>query len=288
MPDAARVGDKHTCTNPNPAAHVGGPVAAPCSPNVETNSLAQGRATDLLDCTPVNLKNFIVTGSSTVEINGKLAARKTDKTMHPPPGEIVEGSPNVEIGGGAAGVTLGNPDAGRIACQNAAAGRTSGATQQSYQNCGIESSRQIINQATGGNMTEDALLDDAMNNGDAANERNRADSGGSSPDGRERVLDRNGVPSSRQTGSMDNIMQAVAEGRGVITSHDVSVLWGPGNAGGHAVMVTGVEYDASGNPTRVIYNDTGTGQCATSVPAAQFQSSLRPGRDINVTDNPIF
>src|SRR5688572_9559313 len=110
MPDTARVADKHACPCPTPQAHVGGPIDSPASTNVETNTKGAARATDLLTCEPVKIKNFIVTGSPTVEINGKMAARKTDKTMHPGPGEITEGSPNVEIGGGVAGATLGDPN----------------------------------------------------------------------------------------------------------------------------------------------------------------------------------
>jgi hypothetical protein len=87
---------------------------------------------------------------------------------------------------------------------------------------------------------------------------------------------------------MRNIIQAVSEGRGVITSHDVSVLWGPGNSGGHAILVTGIEYDANGQPVAVIANDTGTGQCGVRYPINTFQNSLRPGRNINVTNNPIW
>jgi phosphoribosyl-AMP cyclohydrolase len=87
---------------------------------------------------------------------------------------------------------------------------------------------------------------------------------------------------------MQNIAQAVAERRGVITSHDVAVLWGGAQSGGHAVAVTGAKYDADGNLAQVIINDTGQGQGGRSVPAAQFESSLRPGRDANVTDSPVW
>ena len=87
---------------------------------------------------------------------------------------------------------------------------------------------------------------------------------------------------------MANIERAVAQGRGVITSHNAGQLWGTAQTGGHAVVVTGIEYDSDGNPTRVFINDTGNGQCMNPVPAERFQNSLRPGRDINVTDNPIW
>ena len=87
MPDAARRDDNHACPNPTPRPHVGGPITV-TSNNVDTNSKGQARATDRMRCTGVPTVNFIVTGSKTVEINGLMAARKTDKTMHPGPGSI--------------------------------------------------------------------------------------------------------------------------------------------------------------------------------------------------------
>ncbi len=69
MPLAARVGDLHVCNMvdpPVPTPHVGGPIKPPCSPTVQTNSVAQGRATDQLQCVASPAPDFIVTGSTTV------------------------------------------------------------------------------------------------------------------------------------------------------------------------------------------------------------------------------
>lgn len=282
MPDAARQGDHHACDNQEPKAHTGGPIQPDCSPDVDTNQLPQARATDRLECSGVPVVNFIVTGSATVEINGKLAARKTDKTMHPQ-GEIDAGSPNVEIGGPAAGATLGHPDEGQAACQAAAAGRASGRTQQSYTNCGVESSRQIINQVTGAGVDEDTLLNNAIANGDAGDDKDPRKRGlarptqlqdilarGSSVDGAEGT----GVATHLADNSVAAISQAVAEGKGVISFHDVAELWGPGNEGLHFVLVTGLEYDANGNLVNVVINDTGTGECGKRVPVDQYERSL--------------
>jgi len=295
MPDAARVGDNQQCTMPTPRPHVGGPITTG-SENVDTNSIRQVRATDRAVCTGVPIVNFVVTGSTTVEINGKLAARKTDKMMHAPPGAITQGSANVEIGGATGGATLGNPDAAAARCRAAAAGRTSGTIQQSYQNCGVESTRQLINQQ-GNNISEDGLLNQALRTGDAETAKtgpwywrsvDRANSGGTGPAGRNAILNRNGVPSSLQPQGIDNIQQAVALDRGVITSHDAGLLWGQAAGGGHAIVTTGAEYDANGNLKNVIVNDTGDGTCRKVISARQYNSSLRPGRDINVTNTPIW
>ncbi|OQW91961.1 MAG: hypothetical protein BWK78_03100 [Thiotrichaceae bacterium IS1] len=302
---AARVSDIHECSTPTPSPHVGGPINPPCSPTVLTNNLAQARATDQLTCTgsPAT-PNFIVTGSSTVLINGKMAARETDKTMHPPPGKIITGSSNVLIGGPTAGATLGNTKDGEKACQDAAPGRKSSPkrdpkrppTGQSYNNCGIESARQIINQANRNqknwtSVDEYGLFNFAISKGYATKDPNNhpRKSGGTNPADRNSILNNYGVPSTLQSNSMENIMQSVAEGKGVITSHDAVVLWGPkAPPGGHAITVIGVEYDANGNPINVIVNDTGTGECGKKYPIATFQNSLRSGRDINVTTNPIW
>lgn len=299
MPEpAARVGDNHNCPCPTPQAHVGGPVDPPASANVDTNSKGAARATDKLTCTGVAVKNFIVTGSLTVEINSKMAARKADKTMHPGPGEITVGSDNVLIGGGTGGATLGNPTQGEQMCQNARAGRHNpGSIQQGYQNCGIESTRQIINQATGGNVTEDQLFQQALQNGDAVTAQTgkwpfRQDdipnSGGTYDWSWPNIAGHHGVAMHNEAQNMGNLAQSVAEGKGVVTAHDVAVLWGPGNNGGHAITVTGIEYDANGNPQTVIYNDTGWGACSARLDAATFQSSFLGGFQMGVTDNPIF
>jgi len=289
MPKAARVRDLHICPAFTPLPHIGGPIKPPASTNVETNSQGAARTSDELHCIVPNIPNFIVTGSATVEINGKLASRQWDKTMHPGPGTILTGSGNVEIGGARAGATIGEVDNATAQCQAAANGRTSGSTSQTNNNCGVESARQLINR-NGNPISEDTLLDEALASGDASTEATRYASGGTGPGGRENILDAHGVPSHQVSQGMGNITQAVAEGRGVITSHDAGILWNDAqyNGGGHAIVPTGMQYDANGKLQNVIVNDTGQGQCGQSIPADQFKDSLRPGRNVNVTDNPIW
>jgi uncharacterized Zn-binding protein involved in type VI secretion len=296
MPDAARVDDKHTCPDPTPAAHVGGPIVAPCSPNVETNSKPQARATDKLDCVPVGLKNFIVTGSASVEINGKLAARKTDFTMHPPPGVIVEGSPTVEIGGPTAGATLGNSAAGTAACVAAAAGRASGSTQQSFGNCSLEAPRQLINTANHSSLTEQQMISWAQGPNSGMVDKTAV---AAFPSEQATMLTNQGIPASQQAGTTDNLTQAVANDQGVTASLDAAPLWGGNTPAGawHTVLVTGVQYDANGNPSNVIVNDTGrlpgTGNCGVVYSMANFRTALNAapagwGPSLVVTKNPVW
>ena len=74
--------------------HVGGPVALG-SPNVITGGMPQSRVTDICVC--VGPPDMIVTGSSTVFVNGIMAARMGDMTAHG--GTIIMGFPTVLIGG---------------------------------------------------------------------------------------------------------------------------------------------------------------------------------------------
>jgi uncharacterized Zn-binding protein involved in type VI secretion len=284
---------------PVPTPHVGGPIKPPCSTTVQTNGLGQARATDQLQCTGSPAPDFIVTGSTTVMIDNLMAARQTDKTMHAPPGMIMIGSPNVEIGGPTGGATLGNPTAGTAACNLAAAGRVGGSTQQSGQNCSMESPRQIINQVTpppAGNpgLTEQQLLNWAASPGSGIS----APVTSAYPAEQVAVLANYGVAAHQETSTSANLMQAVAERRGVTASLDAAPIWGGATPVGtmHTVLVTGVQFDQNGNLTNVIVNDTGvspaSGNCGVVYPAANFQNAMNganyPGGNLVVTNNRTF
>jgi uncharacterized Zn-binding protein involved in type VI secretion len=286
VPFSARLTDMHTCPMWDfLKPHVGGPIIPPCSTTVHTNMLPQARATDRAQC--ASAPDFIVTGSSTVMVNNLMAARITDFTMH---GGLIGpvGSLNVIIGGPTAGATLGFPATMSNVFSAVAADRPGGSLTQTEQNCGVESSRQVL-WAAGRRMTEQVLLNIAVLQGLAANDTRPNQRGGTSPADRQAILNQFGVPNHQESQTRDNITQAVAEGRGVITSHDAGQLWGqPGfNGSGHAITVTGLQYDSKGQLTNVLTNDSGLGQANRPVPAATYFSSLRSGRNANVTDAPI-
>ena len=96
MPPAARITDPHICpmAEPGPVPHVGGPIVKG-SPTVFTGSLPQARVGDMATC--VGPPDTIAIGSATVQVNGMMAARMLDTTMHG--GKIVMGLPTVMIGG---------------------------------------------------------------------------------------------------------------------------------------------------------------------------------------------
>jgi hypothetical protein len=119
-------------------------------------------------------------------------------------------------------------------------------------------------------------------------EANPAEWGGTGPDERQAVLSHFGVASHEEAATPENIAKAVADGKGVITSHDAGKLWlNQPDGSGHAITVTGTESDADGNITTVITNDTGLGEGERPVPAQQFFDSLRPGRPANISDGPL-
>jgi uncharacterized Zn-binding protein involved in type VI secretion len=97
MPNAARVGDLHTCPmTTGMVPHVGGPVMPPGQPNVLICGMPAARISDMVTC--AGPPDLIVMGSPTVLIGGKPASRMGDSTAHG--GVITVGAPTVVIEGG--------------------------------------------------------------------------------------------------------------------------------------------------------------------------------------------
>lgn len=297
---AARLGDTIVCSVPQatPAAlpHApppGLPIVAVGAPLVLIGGKPAARVSDFSLCvSPIPLPNPIMKGAFPVPIMNMPAARVTDSGTHPGSVVMAPGCPTVLIG--LSGVA-GNVMVGTAMCQAAATGRASNTTSQSYNNCGVESSRQIINQSAGVNLTENALLQSAINSGNAAGTPGGAltfANGGTGAAGRRAILTSNRVASTVTTTSAQNIGLAMSRGQGVIVNLDAAVLWGaptpPGSL--HAVTITGVEYDDAGNRTAVIINDTGTGNCGQRIAPATFDSATaaHPNSQLNVTTNPMW
>ncbi len=312
---AARVGDKITCPVPQatPAAlpHApppGLPIIPPGCPSVHIGGSPAARVGDKSLCvSPAPAPNPIMRGAFPVMIGGMPAARVTDQGTHPGSAVFLPCCLTVKIG--LAGTT-GNPQAGLEDCQAAAAGRNpppgtvdpsgnpvpANTTQQSYNNCGVETSRLIANRSTGGNLGQEGLLNWAMQNGHATQvPGNLFASGGTNPQGRMNILAQNRVPAHLEPRSMANLELSVAQGRGNIVTVDSSTLWSNGatapSTGDHVVNVTGIEYDDDGNITAVIITDTGTGNCQQRVPANVWNQATDPvigSWQTVTTDNPIW
>jgi uncharacterized Zn-binding protein involved in type VI secretion len=315
---AARVGDAILCLLPQalpvipPLPHTpppGLPIMAPGGATVLIGGKPAARISDFSVClAPLPIPNPIIRGAFPVPIMNMPAARVTDSGTHPFSVIMPPGCPTVWIG---LSGTTGNPRLGNQACQSMAAGRNppAGSTDpsgnqlasntagQSYSNCGIESSRQLVQQALGTNPGQEAMLSTAITNGNAiqpavgspgtggpVTAQNQAwHSGGANSLQIADILTNNGVPSTPMAPAsgglqLSQLETALSQGRGVIVGGDVSGLpgWG-GQTGDHGVTVTGYEYDDAGNITHVIYNDTGIGVCNQRATAVQFQNFLTIG-----------
>lgn len=282
-------------------SHVAGVIARPVG-NVTANSRSIARLQGTLDCG--GAKDRVITGAATVRVNGQCVARMGDGTVHG--GFVSLGSPNVVVGGPTVGGATGAPGSGDSICKQLAAGRASGTTRQSFGNCGLESARLLIahRSAKEGRPvpSELEMFMDAHHRGDvpwgvdldewyADDEKNDFDGwarnqGGSLPEERQKVLAHYGIESDVEEASLDRIAQRVSEGRGVITGHDAGLLYGREPGGGHVVNVIGIEYGEDGKPETVIVSDTGTGNCASRIPADRFVRSLRP--EMNTTKEAVW
>lgn len=287
MPKAARADDTHECHQVDGNhPHRGGPIEWSLRATVITGHRPQARVGDRCRCD--GPPDLIVTGSSSVYVDGKLAARQGDRTAHPPAGAVTTGLDSVRIGGRREGAMLGGGVPSRRTCEKAASTRTSGRTKQSYGNCGVESVRQILNLRRPEPLSEDALLADVIAHGEAQSSTDPRHRGGATSDENRRTLERYGIPAREEEMSFDQIRLAVADGRGVITTHSTAILWGPGEVGRHAVLVTGFEYDDEGRLVSVVINDTGAGACVQHLDPTQFERSLVPGEAVVVTERPIW
>jgi hypothetical protein len=160
--------------------------------------------------------------------------------------------------------------------------------QQQYGTCTLMSCAQVAEQASrasGGPVVR--LGEDAMRDiGERVGAYDRAIDGTYGdriPD----VLKELGVPSSVQEPTLANVDRALAEGRGVVTSHDAEVFYGPGSGqdGVHTVMPVATMRDASGKITSIRLSDTGTGSVNVGMRPSKFEESLR---GVVVTDQPIW
>src|ERR1017187_4994833 len=207
----------------SPAA-VAAPPSAPQTADTALHIASAAAGSDMHICLtpwpiPSHAIGVDIEGSPTVLVNGFRQARQGDKLLEAigGTGSITGGGPTVLVG--AAGI-VGNVPAGQAACVAARAGRNPppGAVDpngnqlqpntagQSYSNCGCETSRQLINQATPLNISQDTLLNQAMAGGQATQvPGNLYQSGNTGPQARQQILQNNGVPSDLEDRTMGNL-----------------------------------------------------------------------------------
>lgn len=316
---AARIGDMLACTTPQatpaaaPHAPSGSALTATGAPTVQIGGKPAARMGDFSLCpSPVPVPNPIMRGAFPVPIHSMPAARMTDQGTAPHLGMILPPCcPTVLIG--LAGTT-GNATKSLAECKNMSGGRSpaAGSTDglgnpispntagQSYNNCGVESARQIISQGTGVTPSQEGLLSQSITSGLASQPalgtmqtlpngtsvpvtaQNQAYfSGGTNTLTIASIMTNNGVPATTTATTatvgpaLGDIETALSQGKGVVAPVNVKGLPGWGSqTGGHAVTVTGFEYDDNGKITSVIYNDTGIGACQQRATPTQFQNAM--------------
>ena len=276
---AARVGDNHICPMfEGPKPHVGGPIIPPGTVTV----LIGGQPAAVLGshCLCVSpVPDSIMMGSPTVFIGGVPAARLFDPTLHG--GSIVFGAATVLIGEFAAvGAVTVFPG------------------QQHFGNCGVQSSQQLIHQATGQNPDENAILGVAISGGYAQNSAKDSERGGTSASARQQLLQEYGVSSSvLENPTKEDLAVALKENKGLIASVEAGTLWGYGRpVGGHAVLISEGDFDEHGELTHVYINDTGTGQQGRRMTTAEIMQAMEDRKDpkrginsaLNVTTAPVW
>lgn len=133
----------------------------------------------------------------------------------------------------------------------------------------------------------------AMADKDYKGNKDRYWAGGTLPNQQRSALKRHGIetteisqdPSTAQ--NMTDLEDAVGKGKGVIIGVKAGQLWGDNSGGGHAVLLTGVEYDENGQVVGYVTNDTAKG-CGRRVPKDQLRGALRPELKATVTKDPIW
>ena len=166
--------------------------------------------------------------------------------------------------------------------------------QQSYQNCGVQSSREIIEQAKGQCLSETELefLNNAIDTCKVDKAANHPlDSGGTNAKKRKCLLKSYGIDSTVEDASVENVEKFLKDRKGVIISADVEHLWdvfGVKQTGRHAIVVTNGKYDRDGNLLGVYINDTGINK-RYYVRSDRLKDILKSGSgQMNVTSNPIW
>ena len=218
-------------------------------------------------------------GSPTVLIGGVPAARLFDTTAHG--GSLVFGAATVLIGEFAAvGAVTVFPG------------------QQHFGNCGVQSSQQLIHQATGQNPDENAILGVALAGGYAQNSAKDHERGGTGAASRQGLLNEYGVPSTViPAPTKEDLANALKDNKGVIASVEAGALWGRKEpVGGHAVVITEGDFNEHGELTHVYINDTGTGQQGRRLTTQEIMRAMNAkvnsrGENvsaINVTTVPIW
>lgn len=142
-------------------------------------------------------------------------------------------------------------------------------------------------------MGEDALLNEAIADGNARDSANPTDRGGTNPMDRQAILEKHEIESEIVPTTEENLAEAIRENKGIVANVDAGELWQDPqySGGGHAIMVYDGDFDNNGNLTHVYINDTGSGQQGRRMEIGEFMeaaNSKEGGSSLNVTMDPVW
>lgn len=278
----------------------GAGVAGPPAGTVTINGRPVVKIGDTIVCADSTV-DPLASGATRVTVSSMFVGRVGERTTH---GALVDsGSPKVVIGSPSG---CGCPGKLSKACVAMAAGRNPpkgaidtrngqpllpGSGGQSYNNCGLEASRQLIRQATGNPIDQETLFDYAIDNylsdekkkargeapmGQSKEPAKRFPSGGTGGAEQAAILNDFGVPSDVFDQSPEAIQAGVASGKGVLVWVYAKTLWKDKEEarGKHAILVTGFELGPDGSVVAYIVNDTAGLGCGARVPADKLHRAL--------------
>jgi hypothetical protein len=165
--------------------------------------------------------------------------------------------------------------------------------QQSYPDtCAIRCQEYVLEQFTGQDFDEDALVEEARIYGWYA------EGGGTAPQDMGNLLEMHGVPVTHyENATSFDLANELAQGHKIMISVDSSELWNGSpedkvsdfagiDGSDHAVVVSGIDTSDPDNP-QVIISDPGTGQGDAHYPMDQFLDAWQDGSNYMVaTDTP--
>ena len=153
--------------------------------------------------------------------------------------------------------------------------------------CGIRS-QQIILRDFGCNVLQEKLIEEAKEQGWYEDGTPMTAIGN--------LLELHGVGVSRyEDGTVDDLINALAQGKKVIVAVDADELWGTSAIDAniddmtpnHALIVAGIDTSEVDNP-KIILTDPGTGDVAKSYPLDDFRAAWRDsGNMLVVTNDPV-
>jgi hypothetical protein len=164
-------------------------------------------------------------------------------------------------------------------------------THHYEQTCGEVSCEGVLRKA-GVKVSENDIVDHAVNNGQCYVCDDPAKSGGTSPEQQAQILSDYGVPAHvESSGTVDKLASQVQEGRGIILEANAGELWNDaryyGDGGyNHAITVTGMDHDkATGKITGFYINDSGTGQAGRLVDVGTLKKAWVDAGGVSVVTN---